>query len=282
MTFLHKEPGLDLGIWFDDSLHQVTPRYMEALKSVGIERVHIMVDRSTKGWNPRFDREHCELIESLFRDFRKIVVIWPEPTKGYVNDLRRDLPWIVKLTNAVGVEFDCEHNWKRRLVRGYDNLEEAGLELVEVTDQLFSKAFGGSRCADLYVTTFPAHLEASASATVTPFVDYLNLQVYSVRQRDQQPSSWRGALDPGVFQTNSLTNAQVALDTQGRGVELVSGIALWDQKWEGRPESDAIQAAWDASLEHTNRLTFWSSKFLVGGRKNSYSLSALRQILASD
>ena len=276
---LVKEPGLDLGIWFDDPLHAVTPRYIETLKSVGIERVHIMLDRSIKGWNPRFDREHCEQIKYLFKDFRIILVIWPEPTKGYMNDMKRDLPNMIKDTGAEGVEFDLEHNWKRKLTRGYDSFEEAGLDLVASVDECVSGPPLSS--LDLYVTTFPAHAEALEHAVVTPHVDYLNLQVYSVRQRDQNPQSWQGALDPGTFQSRALTKAADVLESQGCGVELVAGLALWDQKWERRRPEEAIEAAWNSTLvEGCNRMTFWSSKFLAGVRKNDYSLRALRGLLA--
>jgi hypothetical protein len=63
------------------------------------------------------------------------------------------------------------------------------------------------------------------------------------------------------------------------GPRLSCGLAAYDQVWPGKSGEAAMQAAWDAAMQHNPiEIRYWSSKWVFGSRRNGYASRFLRSL----
>lgn len=255
--------------WIDDPPSLVLqPKHLDALRSLGLTGVAVMVDTWKPGLDLRWRERDLERLAEALPDMDRTVTCWAEPEPGSVAALSKGLPPLVRAFGAEAVECDLEMAWKTRRVRGYPSLAEAGLRLSEAL-------YGTGVLVE--TTTFPYHLEATRAATVA--CDRVLLQVYSTHTRiDGTKVPWTGAtFSPGEFQRWGIRR----LREHRPQVEAAAGLAAWKQAHSRWPVSaeDAMARAYGATVaEGVTLARWWSSKQLVRGPR--YGARFLRELAA--
>ncbi len=261
--------GYRLGTWIDTPPGKTLKRSSMALMNeLPFDHVSPMVDGSSPGLqDQRWFERHLEKLRDGLRDDIEIgPTVWVEPVREYIERLAVMLPVLCRIVCAAFVCADSEMRWKKRYVRGYDSLEEAGLHLSEV---LYSSA------PIVEGTAFPKHRESSANATIA--VDRYMEQVYSIHThpsgRKIKASSKR--YGPGHYQRWALQE----LKAERPDVEIGAGLACWRQKFAGMNPADAMALAHGAAIaEGATWLREWSWKHILG---NSYPARFLRELAPS-
>jgi hypothetical protein len=257
-----------IGTWLDDGPRiALRPDYLARLRDLPLSEVAVFLDSMTSPAS-RWSTRQLEQLRAGLPGVRLVGTLWGRSQRAWVDSLGW-LPDALDAMDSSTVEVDLEGDWRRSRLRGYSSMADAGRALV---DRLRSVA------DVIEVTTFPAHTEARSSAVVTPLADRLALQVYSVRHLDSipDPIAWDDPrYGPGHYQRTALARAAATHPT----VELVAGLAAYDQRWPGVTWAAAMAAAYrgaqDAGVTHVR---YWSAKWLVrlaGGRESAPALRAL-------
>lgn len=266
--------GYRVGIWIDDAPQMVrTTAYVESLSELGIDTVAIMVNQanttsSAPAWSMLWSA--AELLDAAQR-FRNagidvVLTAWPRPSKQQIDQLCSALQPLLNDSGAVGFEVDTEGNWAESFLADFDSLKSAGAYLAE---RMRATAPAGTR---LELTTYPYHAEFTSGATVSPFMDVLLPQAYSVSRAGGPGFDDR--LGPGGMQQTAIERA-----SRIQGPRLACGLAAYYQEYPGHTANEAMQRALDVVGEHqVQEIRYWSSKWVIGHQKNDYAAGFVRSI----
>jgi len=257
-----------IGLWIDDPpSHVRKASYWKEVKRHGIQVAAIMLESAGPGLDSKYTVEDLKKIREYAvekHDIELVLTLWPQPTKQYLDELEEKLPGYVVASGCSAVEVDLEGNWRKsKDVKGFANLDKAGDRLVEIL-----KAVRDKYDVRIEVTTFPGHPENTKRADVAPHADRLLPQAYSVRNRDVGLIEWDGKYGPGSMQRWTLDLARTVPGEQ----KLSCGLAAYDQVWPGKTGQEAMQVAYDAAVAYgVEEVRYWSSKWVLGVRKNGYA-----------
>jgi hypothetical protein len=265
------------GLWIDDlPLLALSPGYLDELRDLGLHAAAVMVETSKARWDPYWSVEDARrmAVGLVDRDIEPIITVWLAPSRRYIDQMIAYLEMVV-VAGYAAVEVDLEHLWRIRHLEGFDELTDAAVyalhRLLRIRDRLDVR---------LEVTTHPWHGESSPHALVTPHVDRLVLQAYSIREwPDGTTVDWYGPKGPGQMQQFAYEDAlHVPCIVRG-DVDLALGLPAWSQTWPGHAPADAMMTAYQAALDlGVVEARYWSSKFVLGARSNGYSNTFLRGI----
>lgn len=262
---------MKIGVWLDDGPRQaLQPHYLRRLRALPISEVAVFLDSMlspASRWTP----QQLDRLREALPDCELVATLWGRSTREWVESLPSRLTEAMCALGTRTVEVDLEGDWRRRRLRGYPSMQHAGEALVETLRE---------RCGvqTLEVTTFPAHVEARSSAVVTPLADRLVLQVYSVRHLGSipDPIAWDDPrYGPGAYQRTALARAAATHPA----VEVVAGLAAYDQRWPSRTPEEAMRAALEgAQAAGCQHARYWSAKWLARLSARSWSAPALRAL----
>jgi hypothetical protein len=183
----------------------------------------------------------------------------------------KDIDELMTLTKAKVFQIDAESNWDSKFLKGFHNMSEAAQYLVSKMKETVAKHNGKTS-----LTTFPYHSENSKNATISPYMDTLFPQAYSVANRTNGNVKWNDAFGPKNMQKITLERAAA---TKINKSNICCGLAAYDQKWPGHTEEEAMKVALDTAIEMgVEHVCYWSSKWIVGGSKTNYGNSFLKKL----
>lgn len=254
------------GLWLDDPPSEIKKAaFWNELKRHGISTAAIMLEGLGNDFDVKFTIADLQKIGKLARerDIEIVLTCWPQPTQKYLNELEENIGRYLEACGASGLECDLEGNWKTTEVKGFPNLDKAGDRLVEILDGVRAKYD-----VRIEVTTFPGHTENTSRADVAGHADRLLPQGYSVRNRTSGPVDWDGRYGPGNMQRLTMDGA-ISVPNDPK---LSCGLAAYDQVWPGKKGEEAMQKAYEAALAYKPvEIRLWSSKWVIGIKKNGYA-----------
>jgi hypothetical protein len=275
---------LRLGCWIDDSPNIVVQKkYFDELQRIGIGSVAVMINKSTtplraKTWSLNWNTSQLAKLGLLAkaRDIEVVLTTWPLPTKASLDAMKADMPGFMQAAQAVAFEVDTESNWtvKRLNKKDFPTLDDA------------AKAFAAMMRASipakgrLELTTFAEHGENGVKATLAPLVDRLLPQAYSVsKQPGGQLVDWsKSRYSPGKMQDFTLGRT-ATVPGAGSQLEVGCGLAAYGQRWKGHTEAEAMELAFRRAVAHgCAEIRFWSSKWILGAKKNGYAASFIQSV----
>lgn len=267
-----------LGVWIDDPAKDVkTAKYWNTVQDHGFTTAAIMLETSGAGFDPKYDIKTLETIKKLAlqRDIEIVLTIWPDPSKKYMEEFEQKIGDYLSASGAAGLEFDCESNWLKNNVVGYNTLDEAGDDFVKLFTRVSEK-----HDVRTELTTYPYHAENSRTADVAPHCNRLLPQAYSVRSRGEGSVEWDDRLGPGNMQKLTIDRAlQVSGVGSFSGPLVCCGLAAYDQVWPGKLGEDAMMAAYQAAVAYNPlEIRFWSSKWIFGIKSNGYASKFIMRI----
>lgn len=255
-----------LGLWIDDSAASLrNAKFWDEIERHGFKTAALMLEGYEGGWNPKYSLSALEQAKNMAfrRDIEIVLTVWPEPAVAYLNDFEKKIGDYLDASGAAGLEFDAEGNWLPKRVRGFKNLDLAGDRLVEIFREIQQK-----HKVRTELTTYPYHAENSAKADIAVACNRLLPQAYSVRSRTEGAIEWDDNFGPGRMQRFTLDRALMVPGDQG----LSCGLAAYDQTWPGKRGEEAMRVAYAAALKYKPlELRYWSSKWVLGHRKNGYA-----------
>lgn len=251
---------MKVGAWIDCPLTSIDAEYVRRLRACGVTTAAIMTNkmnavRSAEPWRLLAPETTIVRAANAFRTGGMDVVLtcWPRPSKAQIATLAESMTGLMRDTRAVALEVDLEANWHPRYLDGFKSMKAAATHLVAT---LRTVANG----ARVEVTTFPGHAEARPGALVSPHVDTLIPQAYSVRNRSHGKIEWTDELGPGRIQRMAHANA-VATGCP----HVAMGLAAYDQAWPGRTIGEAMGVAIETTRAlGCGEIRYWSSKHIVG------------------
>lgn len=254
------------GLWVDCAPGRILSdlgAYLGAVRGLGVEVVAPMCQDTAGRW--LWSVAQVELLAAGCRlaDLELVLTTWPMPSA--LDDWERELAERAEY-GASGIEVDLEGQW-----RG----ERAARASAELVDRL--AALGRRFDARTEVTTFPSHPEAGPAARVSPHVDRLNLQVYSIRHRPGgRLVDPRGRYGPGRYQREALAAARP-------GASLGVGLAAYAQDWPALSPGEAIALAREGVADSGSEIDeerWWSSKWVLGKFASAWAAEAIRNLVA--
>lgn len=255
-----------LGLWLDDPVSDIKKApFWNELTRHGISTAAIMLEGLGNGFDPKFSIADLQKIGQLARerDIEIVLTCWPQPHKAYLEDFKKEIGPYLEAAGAAGLECDLESNWRTKQVVGFPDLDKAGDVLVDCLRDIQYKYD-----VRIEVTTFPGHAENTTKADVANHADRLLPQAYSVRNRTEGAIEWDGRLGPGNMQKLTLDGA---LSVPGEQ-KLSCGLAAYDQVWPGKKGEEAMQVAYEAACKYSpEEIRLWSSKWVIGIKKNGYA-----------
>ena len=270
------KPKVELELWIDDPKRkQLSEDYWDTIQGLGFTTAAIMIETAVPGWDLRFNKRDMARIGKLAEDrgISLVLTVWPDPNKKYLNNFRRGIVPLLSESGAMALEADLEFNWKKNIVQDFANYDKAGDYLVDIFDSVQAKTD-----VEIEVTTFPYHIENSKNADVSPYVDRLMVQAYSVRHRDKLKVSWNHALGPNKIVDNTLRRTRQINSV--KDVEIGVGLAAYDQIWPNRHPHEAMYKAWRSADAFKTfpivKRRYWSSKHILGIRKKEYAFTFFR------
>lgn len=262
-----------IGLWIDDPLRKVLqPSYWDSVVEHNVQVAALMIEDVGKGFDLSYKVDSLVLIRNMAfaRDIELVLTTWPEPRRRYMEEFRQEIPKLLEASGASALEFDTEGNWKKNRVRGFKNLTSAGEHLVKMV-----KGISRESAVRLELTTYPYHVENSRAAELAPHVHRLLPQAYSVRNRSTGKVPWDTRFAPGGMQCLTLDRARQV------GPKLSCGLAAYDQTWPKHSGEEAMRTAWEAAMKYNPlEIRFWSSKWVLGIRRNGYASRFLKSLKA--
>lgn len=256
-----------IGLWIDDPVTMIKKApYWDEVKRHGVTTAAIMLEGIGKGFDPKYTPDDLKKIRDLAvvrNDIEVVLTIWPQPQKRYLDELEAEIEQYIEASGCAGLEFDLEGNWIPSAVEGFKDLEAAGNRLLEIVNKLRAKY-----ALRIEVTTFTLHHENGPRAYVAKKADRLLPQAYSVRNRTTGPADWDHPYGPEKMQKLTLDRALTVPGEQ----KLSCGLAAYDQVWPGKTGEEGMKAAFDAAMQYSpEEIRFWSSKWVLGMKKNGYA-----------
>ena len=295
------------GVWGDNSPRiTVSQGYSDKVKEFGLDHLALMIDQSDAKWESIYSASQLEGIGRYTRksDIGLSLVVWPIPIKSVIDAMFKDLDEFIGVSGAVGIECDLEHLWFPKYLdlfhfgsdfkknigknapkgcvakmsesfhRAKDAFERAGIYLAFKIKEFEEKhdAWGA-------VTTHLGHREMTSPAVVSPFVKYLNAQMYATETNWRgEDVPWGSILGPGnvveygaqllhrVPGIVSVTGGEKKLNNSRMGV----GLAAWNKKWNGHNVMEAVAKDYIQALRLRPRFIMnWSSKWFILGKRSS-------------
>lgn len=248
---------LDIGLYIDDPPRLVLKRwYLERLKQLRLDHVSVMVDGTRPGLiDQRWFPADLEKLAEELCSVRRCLTFWLEPVRWSIDALDKALPDLQSAFGSKTNGADVEKRFKRRYLRGYESMEEAGEHSADVL-----------RCGDSQVesTSFPSHPEAKSGAVVA--CDVFVNQIYGLHHRGEVPVQWGSRYAPGTYHRWAIAKFR----RERPDVALAVAHPAWKQKFKNRDGEDAMATAMGASIaEGVTIHRTWSSKHVIRG--NDYA-----------
>jgi len=210
-------------LWVDDPPKLVcTPAYFDELVDSGISGIAIMLDETSRAWDPRWSTKQLATVSKLAeaRNLYLGLTTWSFPDPAVIAAIERSMLEWTRAFPFHEWESDLEFNWQPRMVAGFKAerdgkgrvvrtaLDLAGDRLVEAKRRVRAAlhhctcfiavpgpkpglcASCGKTYFNMAATTLPGHAEGGSRADVTDRLDLLWLQCYStaVRRRRSKES----------------------------------------------------------------------------------------------
>lgn len=248
---------LALSAWVDDPAKlTLTPAYVTALRALPLTGVAVMLDSLEPGLGDvRWSARDLERLRQALPDHERTLTLWGTPQREHIGALAMGLAPLLDALGTRRVEVDLEGagRWRRKDVRGYADLAEAGTALVHELRHAGAEHIG--------ITTFPGMLDACGSALAG--ADALALQVYATSTSGHSPE-WTG---------QRLTAAIARYPH----LEVIAGVAAYRQP--GKRDEDRTahmrRCLGEASRAGCGRARLWSVKHLCRMTAKSYAVPAL-------
>jgi hypothetical protein len=257
------------GLYIDDAPRvALAPDYLERLDALVLDEVSIMAERSGGDFDVTWTaRDLARFRGSAPPNLRRVLCVWPEPTKRWMTGFAQALPQMLDALETRVVELDLEGAWKARHVRGYASLAEAGADLVET--------LRGGGATSYRVSTFGSHLEAMDRGAVRGECALIQ-QSYTIAQVRGEARDYDGRYGPSRRPEEDLALTRQRGEA---GVRLGVALAAWGQAgWPGEP-ADAMREAYASALRGGAEWVYWwSSKHAVGAKRNRYAASAIASL----
>lgn len=286
---------VSVGLWIDCPKKDVLNEgYFRTLGELKVDSISIMIDNSDQAVVFNWDEDDVAKVLELAHPhcIEVVLTTWPYPIPKHVDTMAAKMEKLLKVDSGSGVcgwEVDLEFNWKARFATEFQNaasktsgrksaIDIAGSYLVAS----MRKVSGDIR---LELTTFAEHLENGKGASAAPYMDFLKVQAYSIRNRSNFAVPWDHTYGPGHMQKFTLDRTMLVpnfSDLSGNLKNVGCGLALWDQRWPNHMPYEAMRKALDSALSYNvDSVVFWSSKHLIGNQRNPYALPWL-QTLATE
>lgn len=266
-----------VGVWIDDPPSRVlSASFADGLKEMGVSSAAVMVNASNTRsgdppWRVLWTADQLAQAAGLFkqRGVELILTAWPRPSQDQVEEVSKALKELLDAAGVSVLELDAEGNWNERFLDGFPSMQEAGRTLA---GKLRDALPPGGR---LELTTYPFHAEFSPSATLSPHMDVVLPQAYSVFKADDPSTHWGDQLGPGNMQRLAIGRARSI-----SGVQVACGLAAYFQdRYPGHSAQQSMSRALQAvSAEGVSEIRYWSSKWAIGHRKNDYAGAFLSDI----
>lgn len=274
-----------LGLWIDDPPKTVLNEgYFRSLKDCHIGTIAIMIDRCDQQWKTTWTEKQIEEALRLADDgaIEVVLTTWPYPVKKQIDDMSADMKRLMSIGPISAWEVDLEFNWKSSKVVGfYRSKNKGSLDLAG--DYLLDKALNICRPinARFEVTSFTQHTENGPKADVAPHCDRLLVQAYSVRKRPgmKKEVSFGHTYGPSSMQRFTLDRTLTIPGIEDGKPEIGCGLAAWSQRWPGIQPERCMQLAMQTALSYpVVDLRWWSSKHVIGIKKNPYAAKFLESL----
>lgn len=259
------------GLYIDDTPRiALAPEYLERLDALALDEVSVMAERSGGGFDVKWStRDLSRFRGSAPPNLARILCVWPEPSTRWMAGFAQALPALLEALGARVVELDLEGAWKARHVQGYPSLAAAGRDLVETLK------IGGA--TSYRVSTFGSHLEAMDRGAVRGEAAFVQ-QSYTIAKVRGEARDYDGRYGPERRPEEDLALTRKRGEP---GVELGVALAAWAQAdWPGEP-AEAMAEAYASALRGGARWVYWwSSKHIVGAKRNRYAAKAISELTA--
>lgn len=293
--------NVSLGLWLDDPPKvALTEGYFRSLVDCNIDCIAIMIDRSDRKWLSTWSPKQIERALKLADPhcIEVVLTTWPYPDVDQITAMARSMSTLMNIGPVAAWESDLEFNWKSKHVSGFrtqhiDGERRSALDLAgdfflekarEVCDPINAR---------VEVTSFTQHTENGSKADVAPHVDRLLVQAYSCATRKRyDPKAkksvdwrvpWNHTYGPGKMQRFTLDRTLMVPGIDDGKPEVGCGLAAWSQRWPNHKPDEPMQIALQAAMDYdVVDIRWWSSKHVIGVKKNPYaakfleSLSSLR------
>jgi hypothetical protein len=273
-----------LGLWIDDSATlALSDDYLDKFRSLGFTRAAIMLETIGANFDPKWAPSQLALAKAKFaqRGIELVLTIWPEPRVEYLASLIERLPKLLEVSGAKALEFDAEGNYTKKKMVGFRSMDEASAALARVVEK-FRTDFG----VRVELTTLPMHGENSKNATLAPQCDVIIPQAYSVKTRKDVNGRvieipWEGhPHSPREMQRLTLKRANTVPKKNGRPT-VACGLAAYDQSWPGHNGIEAMRVAYEEALTfEPSEVRWWSSKWVLGARRNHYAERFFQELMS--
>lgn len=271
---------LELEIWWDDDPAYTikhTDKLIAQLKKLNVGRVALMMDRSEPDaaglpvWRWK-DSQLIAWTSALKRaQIGVTLTCWPRPTPQYLNAQHEGLARYLELIDVrVRIEADLEGQWRPRHLEGFEDLDVAGAHLIALVDDLDHDGFE--------VTSYVEHGEFGSSPTAAHKADSLYPQAYS-RFKKGDPSYQEGATyGPGGMQNRAINRAEKI-----EGPVVCCALAAFDQTgFLTLTTNEAMLIPIRTIVSRGIKIVrYWSSKWIIGARKNDYAYSFLLRLMTN-
>lgn len=270
------------GAWVDSPPSEVLkPAWWAEYRALGFQTAALMIESFKDGLDERWTDHEIAHAGVLARsaDVELVLTFVPEPKRKYLTEFERRAPALCTLAGAAGLDMDVEGNWLVREVEGFENLPEAGVELVKIV-----RRFSRKLDVRLEGSTFTFHGENGPRAALAPLLDRWLPQAYAVRHRKDGTGQeilvpWEDRLGPAQMPHTTLDRALLIPGVKESHPRLGCGLAAYDQTWPGHDPEEAMQVAYDAAKAYLPvEIRWWSTKWILGPRANPYAARFLRRL----
>jgi len=275
----------------------LTPAYFRWLQSLRFDMVGFMIDAVDRSpvITTTVQRAQRALELSDQYGIKLIWVTWPWPDRVIIDAQLEALRPILSLSPpAYGWERDKERNWFASVTAGFDHIKVESDTMLDGVPILPTKRVSLGRVKTPFdvagdyesyksnqlcqefdlrsgITTVPGHTESSPRAD-TDDVQHVNVQAYSVDERDDLPIPFRHAYGPGNMQNLALNRMFMIPRVANGDATAGVGLPLWKQRFMDRgtmlPPAKAMQCALDAvctpknQLHQVSEVWYWADKFV--------------------
>jgi len=259
-------------LWVDDPIKVVLKdNYIKQLRDLDFSTISIMSNYSVRPYSLIWDIKNIEkLVNNCIKnDIETSVTLWVKPNINRIDNLINNYIKQLYETGISAIEFDLEHLWKEKHLYGYNNLGQAARDLNWKLEEA-REVYHDIR---IDVTTHPWHKEATEDCSMTLFADRLYLQAYGLSEIRGKTTPWEKG--PGYMQHFAINKA----DWLPEHVKLCLGLPTWNQVWRQHTPYEALKKAYDTCLHNNIPIVrYWSSKFVVGVRKNDYAYNFFKDL----